>query len=161
MRRNSNLLTLAIIMVILSTIIYFSVHLFNYICFISNVDVEYVEKLNNALKNYDINALDECLGEKAEICYSNRNELYYNCRENILYNMQKRNYDISMYGGGNNIFDNGIQEINTQVYGKVSNKDYGENSITVYLKMVEMDKFEIVKLESDDEILEKLFLTKN
>lgn len=161
MRWNSNLLTLAIITVILFAIIYISIHIFNYICFIANVDVEYIEKLNNALENYDINALDECLEKNTEICYGDEKELYYNCRENILYNMQGKNYTISMYGGGNNIFNNGIQKINTQIYAKILNKDYGENSITVYLEMIGTDKFKIIKLESDDEILEKLFLTKN
>lgn len=72
--------------------------------------------------------------------------------------MSKKNYTISMYGGGNNIFDNNIQKINTQVYGSVLNKDYGENSFTVYLKRIDFDEFKIVKIESNDEILKQIFL---
>lgn len=75
--------------------------------------------------------------------------------------MTKKNYTISMYGGGNNIFYNNIQKINTQVYGSVLNKDYGENSFTVYLKRIDFDEFKIVKIESNDEILKQIFLKIN
>lgn len=116
--------------------------------------------MESALESYDIDALDECL-KNAEICFGDRSELYTDCRENIEWNMEKRNYTISMYGGGDNIFRKGIQEISVQVYERVLDKDYGESSVKVYLKMTGTDEFEIVRLESGDEILERLFFVKN
>ena len=160
MRKKSNTLTIAIIVAAVILIIYSGIHIFKYICFISTVDTEYTGKMESALESYDIDAIDECL-KNAEICFGDRSELYTDCRENIEWNMGKRNYTISMYGGGDNIFRNGIQEISVQVYGRVLDKDYGESSMKVYLKMTGAHEFEIIRLESGDEILERLFCAKN
>lgn len=145
---------------VLITIMIF-IMVFKYICFISTIDVESIDRLEDTLRSYDINKLDLCLSQDAEICYNNKVYKYSDCRNNILENMTKKNYTISMYGGGNNIFDNNIQKINTQVYGSVLNKDYGENSFTVYLKRIDFDEFKIVKIESNDEILKQIFLKIN
>lgn len=143
-----------IIILILVIVIYY---IFNYIVYITQIDVKYVEKLEKALKSYDIVSLDECLNEDVEICYKNEHDTYLNCRKNILENMEHKNYTLTIYGGGNNIFKNSIQEIFTQVYGTFCGKDYGESNIIVYLKQTGLHSFEIIKLESSDEIFKELF----
>lgn len=160
MKINSKSSILITIFLILITIV-FSVIIFLYIVFISTIDVKYISKIESALKNYDISELDMCLSEDAEIYYKDEKYEYLDCRNNIYENMKKRNYTISMYGGGNNKFSNNIQKINTQVYGKVLNKNYGESNIIIYLKKFNFKDYKIIKLESNDEIFEEIFLKVN
>lgn len=51
---------------VLITIMIF-IMVFKYICFISTIDVESIDSLEDTLKSYDINKLDLCLTQDAEI----------------------------------------------------------------------------------------------
>ncbi|MDO4302191.1 MAG: hypothetical protein Q4D26_12505 [Clostridia bacterium] len=132
-------------------------YILGYMLYITQVDVKCVEKLEEALVSYDIKSLDECLADDVDICYNNECRTYISCRKNILANMEKKNYKLTMYGGGDNKFKNNIQEINTQVYGTFNGENYGESNILVYLKRTGFKSFKIIRLESNDEILNKLF----
>lgn len=56
---------------VLITIMIF-IMVFKYICFISTIDVESIDRLEDTLRSYDINKLDLCLSQDAEICYNNK-----------------------------------------------------------------------------------------
>lgn len=161
MKKHSTSFIIAITIAVVFVAVLIIYYILGYVSFISQVDVQYVYKLEKALQNYDIVSLDECLADDVEILYNDESKTYLYCRENILENMHQRNYTISIYGGGDNIFKNGIQKISTQVYGSVLGEDCGENCIIVYLKRIDINSFKIVKLESNDEILKKLFFEKN
>lgn len=141
-----------VVLIILSVLTYLS-----YKIIYSQVDITYVDKLEKALNSYDISLLDNILSNNTEICYKNETRNYEVCREKIYEHMKNRDFDLTIYGGSDNIFKNNILKINTQFYGNIKGKNYGENTMTVYLKQVGLYSFKIIKLESNDDILIELF----
>lgn len=159
MKRNNVPLIICIVLVVICVICSISVYGVRYFLYMSKVDVEYVEILENALNNYDIDALNEVIADNANIIYRDKEDIYSNLRKNIEQNMTDKNYTITIYGGVDK-FENSVQIIGAQAYGYFEGVNLGEGYIKIKLKRVGFFDFEIVGLESDDLILKKLFFEK-
>lgn len=148
---------LKIVLIVILSMFIISIYL-GYKIIYSQIYIKNIYKFENALNSYNIDDLDNILSYDAEICYKKNSKSYKECRENIYRHMQNKDFNLTIYGGSDNVFKNNVLQIDTQFYGKVKGKNFGENSLTVYLRREGLYSFQIIKLESNDDILAELFL---